>query len=76
MPKSRASFVKRQREIAKKEQRQAKLQRKLDRRAAAGASPASTEPDLASPAGDGEPGDLPEDLPEDLPAPTSATDGG
>jgi hypothetical protein len=34
MAKSRASFVKRQREIAKKEQRAAKLQRKLERRAA------------------------------------------
>jgi hypothetical protein len=32
MPKSRASFLKRQREIAQKEQRQAKLQRRLDRK--------------------------------------------
>ena len=51
MPKSRASFVKRQREMAKKEQRQAKLQRKLDRRAAAEAEgpPAEPGPPIAEP---------------------------
>jgi hypothetical protein len=38
MAKHRASFVKRQREIAKKEQREAKVQRRTERRAAAAAS--------------------------------------
>ena len=48
MPKSRASFVKRQREIAKKEQRQAKLQRKHDRRsAAADSQPLEPGPPIA-----------------------------
>ena len=46
MPKSRASFVKRQREIAKKEQRQAKLQRKHDRKLAAASAPPA-EPTFA-----------------------------
>jgi hypothetical protein len=45
LPKTRASFLKRQREMAKKEQRAAKLQRKLDRKAQAGepAEPADSE---------------------------------
>jgi hypothetical protein len=40
MAKHRASFVKRQREIAKKEQREAKFQRRTERRAAAAEAPA------------------------------------
>jgi hypothetical protein len=43
MPKSRASYLKRQREIANKEKRQAKLQRRLDRRAAADEPPRAPE---------------------------------
>jgi len=34
MPKSRASFLKRQREVDKKQKREAKLQRKLDKKTA------------------------------------------
>jgi hypothetical protein len=43
MPKSRASYLKRQREVAKKVQRQAKLQRRLDRKAAADSPPQGEE---------------------------------
>ena len=43
MPKSRASYLKRQREVAKKEQRQAKLQRRLDRKSAADMPPQAEE---------------------------------
>ncbi len=57
MPKSRASFVKRQREMAKKEQRQAKLQRKLDRKAAAAASPRPADPSVAPDAARGPSGE-------------------
>jgi hypothetical protein len=35
MPKNRASFVKRQREVTKKQKREEKLQRKLDRKTSA-----------------------------------------
>ena len=35
MPRNRASFYKRQREVAQKQKREEKLQRKLDRKAAA-----------------------------------------
>ena len=35
MPRNRASFFKRQREVAKKQKREEKLQRKLDRKTAA-----------------------------------------
>jgi hypothetical protein len=34
MPRNRASFFKRQREVAKKQKREEKLQRKLDRKTA------------------------------------------
>ncbi len=34
MPRNRASFFKRQREVAKKQKREEKLQRKLDRKSA------------------------------------------
>jgi hypothetical protein len=35
MPRNRASFFKRQREVTKKQKREEKLQRKLDRKSAA-----------------------------------------
>jgi hypothetical protein len=51
LPKTRASFLKRQREIAKKEQREAKLQRKRDRKTSevveAELEPLSGPPDLS-----------------------------
>ena len=43
MSKPRASFLKRQREMAKREQRAAKMQRKLARRAAATNGPPDNE---------------------------------
>jgi hypothetical protein len=52
MPKNRASFLKRQREIAQKEQRQAKLQRRLDRKA--GTTPSHDPDELNAPQPDPE----------------------
>ena len=65
MPKSRASFVKRQREMAKKEQRKAKLRRKLERKAGAGAPIADAE----------EPGNLEPGAEPELDAPRGPAPG-
>jgi hypothetical protein len=44
MPRNRASFFKRQREVAKKQKREEKLQRKLDRKTAAVSEDPQTQP--------------------------------
>jgi hypothetical protein len=64
MPKSRASFVKRQREMAKKEQRQAKLQRRLERKAGVGVEPPPEDGAEVADGADGAPA-----TPDDAPPP-------
>ncbi|HEV8582534.1 MAG TPA: hypothetical protein VGX68_26000 [Thermoanaerobaculia bacterium] len=48
MPKSRASFFKRQREVSKKQKREEKLQRKLDRKTAAAHGEPAQQPGTES----------------------------
>ena len=48
MPKSRASFLKRQREVDKKQKREAKLQRKLERRTAAVSGEQTQQPEAGA----------------------------
>lgn len=48
MPRNRASFVKRQREVTKKQKREEKLQRKLDRRTAVVHREPAQQPDAES----------------------------
>jgi hypothetical protein len=49
MPRNRATFFKRQREVTKKQKREEKLQRKLDRKSAAvgGAQPQESVAEVA-----------------------------
>ena len=45
MPRNRASFFKRQREVAKKQKREEKFQRKLDRKTAAASGEETQQPE-------------------------------